>query len=391
MSVSNYVSEHLLDIVLGMYVYTYPKIDDVKLSISMVRPHDFHVYEIINGIDLSRIVIDNMKEPNVCNEGYVYIIEKINIDTYTVCNILKRLFKCKYCSFLGLKDAKAIAKQIIILRKCTKLHKKMYRYRGRKTVKAVFWKCEFSDIIHNGNKFSINISMDKDKIIMLKKRLEYMREHEYRFLNFFGYQRFGLQDPMSHLLGKLVIKRHWDLLIDILCKSRAKYIPNTPEYKVCRSLKSHSDTLRAVKAIPKSYLTMYVNAYQSYLFNIVLSKLWLDLVNEYSVEKALEIIDNKYRYIPIIGSKLYINHNIRLIVDEILAIEDINQNDFSIEVLGLDIKGDMRRALEKAYSIEVYDSGNQSNNVNIEFILNRGCYATVFLRELFRCDPNLYT
>lgn len=388
--ISSIVSENMLDIALGMYAYTYPRVDEVSIEACIPRPHGFSVYEIVNGVGLENINIDNIdiSIPTRCDNGYVYVVEKIGLDTYIVCELLKRILACSICEFLGFKDTEAVVRQVVMLKGCKNLYKKVEKKIGNGMFKAVFWYCG-TTIMHQGNKFFIKLIIDKDHKEAFMRRLELVARHGYRFLNYFGYQRFGTRNPITHILGKLLIKNEWDEFINKLCESRTRYLIGTPEHRACNAWESTDNAIVAIKTIPRRYLLLYVNAYQSYLFNVILSKLWLRLVDMYDFDKALNILEEEYRYLPIIGSRMnsYYKEAIESIINEILDVEEIKVSHFKINVLKLEAVGDTRKSVEQSYNVLAQVS---SDNIKLSFVLNRGCYATIFLRELLRIDPNMY-
>uniref|UniRef100_A0A7C2VPT1 tRNA pseudouridine(13) synthase TruD n=1 Tax=Ignisphaera aggregans TaxID=334771 RepID=A0A7C2VPT1_9CREN len=209
------------------------------------------------------------------------------------------------------------------------------------------------------------------------------------FLNFFGYQRFGTRKPVTHLIGKLLLKKEWPLLVDLMCRLRSGRASETPEGKVCSMWLRYNDYVKAVKSLPKEYLILYINAYQSYIFNVTLSMLWTRLVERYGVEKAFSYLEDRFAYIPVPGLRTpLVQEEIREIVDEVLEIEGIDQEDFRIEPLGLAVRGDTRRSLSRAYDVKIWFGDRE---MNLSFVLDRGCYATVFVRELLRTNPLRYT
>jgi tRNA(Glu) U13 pseudouridine synthase TruD len=97
----------------------------------------------------------------------------------------------------------------------------------------------------------------------------------------------------------------------------------------------------------------------------------------------------EYMFVPIIGSKLNIHRpELRVLIDDILTVEEVSIKDFRINELGLEVKGDHRQSMARAFDVKfVIDE----NMLKFFFTLSRGNYATVFLRELLRVNPLLYT
>lgn len=386
------LTEEILDVALGIHVYTYPKIDEKTIEARIPRPYGFRVYEIVNGIDLEDIDLDSSKEFDLdcCGNDnrYAYIVEKMNCDTHTLCKLMQKVLRCKSCEILGLKEAEAVSRQVVVLRGCSKLIKIMRLQYGKRYIKALLWQCTPNIVLHNGNKFRIRV-VTKD-LSTIKERLRFVHGYGYIFLNFFGYQRFGTRRPITHFLGKLLIKNELDSFMDTLCNSRIdRLIKEAPEKKVCKDWLIHGDALKSVRCIPKDYILLYINAYQAYLFNSMLSKLWLKLLELYGFEEAIKVMISEYMYLPIVGTKYYVHQRlVKEVLDEILSIEDINPSHFYVKTLAVEVKGDMRQALAQAQNVKTYFGCEE---LELSFILDRGCYATSFIRELLRTDPLNYT
>ncbi|MEM1645800.1 MAG: tRNA pseudouridine(13) synthase TruD [Ignisphaera sp.] len=385
------LTNEILDIALGMYVYTYPVIGKGMADVYVLRPYGFQVYEIVNGVDLENLDLDNFTGFNTdyCSDSnkYVYVVEKMNFDSYTLCRLMQKVLKCKSCEVLGLKDAKAITRQVVVLSVCSKPNKVMNMQYRRRYIKAFLWYCNPGIIIHNGNKFRVKI-ITKD-LDLIKKNLKFVQEYNYIFLNFFGYQRFGTRRPITHLLGKLLLKNELDLFMEILCNLRTGKIIEKLEGIVCKNWFDHNDALKSVKNIPKNYILLYINAYQAYLFNLMLSKLWLKLLELYGFKEAFKKMINEYRYLPIVGSKFHVNHKpVREVLDDIMSIEDIDPSYFHVKILALEVKGDIRQALAQAQNVKTYFD---YEGLELSFVLDRGCYATSFIREIIRTNPLNYT
>ncbi|MEM4513682.1 MAG: tRNA pseudouridine(13) synthase TruD [Ignisphaera sp.] len=392
MDVRSILTEEILDIALGIHVYTYPKIDEKTIDARIPRPHGFRVYEIVNEIDLESIDLDRPGEFDLDCRGndnrYVYVVEKMNCDSHTLCKLMQKILRCKSCEILGLKEAEAISRQAVILRGCSKLIKIMRLQYGKRYIKAILWQCAPNLVLHNGNKFRIRI-ITKD-LNTVRERLRFVHDYGYIFLNFFGYQRFGTRRPVTHFLGKLIIKNELDSFMDTLCNSRIhRLIKKAPEKIVCKNWLNHGNALKLVKRIPKDYILLYINAYQAYLFNSMLSKLWLKLLEIYRFEDAIKIMISEYTYLPIVGTKYYVHQRlVKEVLDEILSVEGINPSHFYVKTLAIEVKGDMRQALAQAQNVKTYFS---CKDIELSFTLDRGCYATSFIRELLRTDPLNYT
>jgi tRNA pseudouridine13 synthase len=151
-----------------------------------------------------------------------------------------------------------------------------------------------------GNQFSvvfrfINISDDD-----LKYNIDQLKENG--FMNYYGMQRFGVSVIPTHKVGKLVIKKQWkDVIFSILKTSVvkeavesaglvfdtwinadepveidkvAKNVPKyTIEYKILSYLKNNRFAYyNAFKSLNRQLQVLYPHAYQSYVWNTVVSE-----------------------------------------------------------------------------------------------------------------------
>ena len=128
----------------------------------------------------------------------------------------------------------------------------------------------------------------------------------------------------------------------------------------------------AFRTFPQSMQKMFVHAYQSDLFNRVLTR----IVSSGDYDMDMEI--------PLFGYRLKLikDQRIRIPMQEVLREEDIDLSSFRVDIMpDLSSKGGFRSAFEKAYDFKccVYSE----NYADLSFSLRKGCYATVFLREFF--------
>jgi tRNA(Glu) U13 pseudouridine synthase TruD len=130
--------------------------------------------------------------------------------------------------------------------------------------------------------------------------MEAWKERGYSFVNYFGMQRFGTMKPSSQDVGKLLLGGKWEEAVNALMRvgedscspawkraaehwektgdpeSTLQVMPRgaTPEIMLLKGLASHGghDSLRGVCNIPRHSRTLYIHAYQSYLWNLLVSR-----------------------------------------------------------------------------------------------------------------------
>ena len=217
--------------------------------------------------------------------------------------------------------------------------------------------------------------------------------------NFYGYQRFGLPSPSTHLVGRALVRGDLDGAVRAVTGAGAdpRDLPPGagPERAVLSALARGSDPAAALGNLPVSLRRLYVNAYQSYLFNLSLSAALEageplgpadgdvcygpggDLAR-YSGQK------NQRLALPVAGHSYYAKTRFHRYVSEAVSSEGARMSDFRVRALPeAAAEGGFRQALA---SVRGFGSGGQW----AWFELSRGSYATVLLRELVKPrDPAL--
>ncbi len=212
---------------------------------------------------------------------------------------------------------------------------------------------------------------------------------------FFGYQRFGSKRPVTHIIGKFLLLGDWCQAIDFIIgypysyehentkrarslflsgdlKESMKEFPDnfTQEKNLIKNLLKFNNCYQALKnsLIP---IRFYLEAYQSYLFNRILSR-------------ELEYIkpdEYPYKILKVPVNRSSCEDDIcRDIFDE----EGLNSLDLTNKVIKVKLNSLVRKAFMQVYDL------NLKNNT-LEFTLDRGMYATIVLRELIRGDPRMFT
>ncbi len=379
-----WISTNILDLLTGMLVYTYGVPPSVDISIP--RPEGFIVSELLGILDAERLfheIKDRVREVSAAFlnvSSATYIVEKIGIDTLTLCRELEKQLRCHSCVPLGLKEANAITYQFIVLRNCTELT----QYVEAPNFRAVLWSYETTLPKHTANRFKIRIHATL--VDTLVERLRIVQQYGY-VLNFYGYQRFGTRRPITHIAGKMLLLRDWENFLSVLCSGKWwRY--TYPESYICR-LVGKEAPLDLIKRIRREYLILYLNAYQAYLFNTLLSKIWLETLEEchFDLSSAIDKLSNALIPVPGLGASFQGSRwgsDLRML----LELEGVDLNDFKITELRISLRGDLRPALAR---IEDLVWRVRANELHLEFVLPRGGYATVLLRELSSIDPIRFT
>jgi len=297
-----------------------------------------------------------------------------------------------------------------------------------------------------GNEFEIVIRGVEGRYEAVKDKIDAITneiETNGGIPNFFGVQRFGIIRPITHVVGRHLIKGDingavMSYISDIfpgeseaakearmLCKSgklkeSLKIIPLRYERAMFNALiKNDWDSLSAVHSLPKNLQKLFVHAYQSYLFNLILSQRMKqnlpfnvaiagDVVcfhNEFGFpdpDKVEKVTANKIEGMnrllkrgrafvtaPILGYETeFADGVVGAIERKVLEEEAIELDNFRIEKMPeLSSKGTSRPVL-LASELKTEISDDELNpgqlKVKLDFFLPKGTYATVLLREYMK-------
>ncbi|MFQ5919893.1 MAG: tRNA pseudouridine(13) synthase TruD [Thermoplasmata archaeon] len=295
-----------------------------------------------------------------------------------------------------------------------------------------------------GNRFRIRlreVDLPKEEVHARLRSLNQELEEAGGFPNYFGIQRFGELRPLSHRLGRALVRGNLERAVSLYVgetfpgedpetrRARAAFrdtgdvdraLKDFPRYlSFERSLLHHlkerpGDYGGALLRFPHSLLTLFVNAYQAYLFNRMLSlrmgegmplneptsgDLLLPLdrrglpdrrrpiaVTETNREKtALQIRAGKAWV-----SGLLVGYEVPLaggamgrLERRVIREEGVRPEDFHISSLPRLASRGLRRALVASVRDFTFES---DGDVRLAFALNPGCYATSLLREVMKGD-----
>ena len=366
------------------------------------KPDDFVVKEII----CENIVCDEIQKYSDSdeNEAMIFLMKLNNWDQFKAISYIASITGInKSCiSFSGTKDKFAVTSQLISVDISSGVSYKDVENLGVKDIELTY--LGKGSRLHIGklwgNRFQIRVYFDKADLKNVRRILSSVDGNVY-FPNYFGPQRFGTKRPISHVVGKHLI--HSDLegaVMSYICDSvveedqdiqEARKLASEGDYnaafdkfpdvmhyeKIMLSVlvKKNSDFEGAFKIFPLSMRKMFVHAYQSYLFNKVLSEIIL-----------LGDDDNLDIEIPLFGYGLKIIKiaKLREAMQKVLREEDVDLSAFRVSFMPfLSSKGGIRKGFEKAHNFKVVFIEGE-NCVDLSFDLKKGCYATVFLREFFK-------
>jgi tRNA pseudouridine13 synthase len=300
-----------------------------------------------------------------------------------------------------------------------------------------------------GNKFTITVNSIRLKESTVLRRIRRINDELADFggvPNFFGHQRFGTVRPVTHVVGRNIIKGDFKSAVLTFLTFESplenpririlrreinetmdfkKALKKFPEIYIYERLmlthlsRSPNDFLGALNKLPLNLRKLIVQAYQSFLFNKILSErikrgiplneaqvgdyvlklddlglptnnpIKVELGNVSSINK--EIKDGKMVIaIPLIGLKQQLSEGLQGEIEgEILERENLKQEDFrNSHKIKVNIPGGLRAALMRImdFSFEISKDRIEplKNSVKFRFTLHKGGYATILLREFVK-------
>lgn len=347
----------------------------------------------------------------------------------------------KQMGFAGMKDKAAVTRQWICVsnKSPEELHglgDKLYNV-NIMDIKPNQKKLRIGQLI--GNKFRLLVRDVDDSYPASEEASEILGELAERGVpNYYGYQRFGKDRPNTHMVGKSLIKggikaavdryigKPYDSEPEHIREARRLYdegeleeslesMPSGMRYEkmMLRTLlkeKSKKGVLDdksyvlAMKSLPKPLSRMFVHAYQSYLFNRVVServKLGIDryvdgdilidnqehLIHEFEIDKINEEIKNfkAHPSAPLFGSKVPLaGGKLKDMEEKVLADEGLMVREFEVPVMPKLGSHGIRRSIR----FKIWDASAEATDegVLLTFSIPKGCYATAVLREVMKLD-----
>jgi len=447
-----------IDKKIGLFVYSTP--EKGIGGILRKKISDFKVQEINTNMKIMQFYSNNENYNNIFGKKLSYLnfnLQKYNLSTFEAIRKLSALTGIDINNFYfsGLKDKRGITVQKIAVKgnpieKLLKLNEKNIKIfnfnKGQKIFEGDHW----------GNYFIIkirNVTMSEYKCVQTIKNI-WNNIREFGLINYFGYQRFGVIRPITHLIGKALFKNQFELAIKIYLTLTTKYenktiskiredikrdwpdidrkfINKLPDHlyyekeilnKIINNKLSFQEIFNSV--FNPRLVRLFFHAYQGFVYNKILSyrirKYKRNIeIGDYIIildyfklptNKIVKVDSNNYETlkklvknrkavlgIPLINKKyltqtnLYENYQIKKIIkEEKLELSDIK----TIDNYFLSLKERFRPVFiyPQKFQFHTFKELNKNLKLNIEmkFLLPKGSYATILLREFMKTDPINY-
>ncbi|NWF87461.1 tRNA pseudouridine(13) synthase TruD [Candidatus Bathyarchaeota archaeon] len=366
------------------------------------------------------------------------IAEQLNIST-------------KRIQIAGIKDAKAVTAQHVTIEGVSTKDVAKVQVKDITVHPIGYVRSKISPYFLLGNNFYITIRALKHSTSPIQKRItETVREIKTigGVPNFFGHQRFGTTRPITHLVGKALVKgnvRKAAMLFLAKLGSHEhpesrharKQLQDTQDFQKALKefpkklhyerlmlrhlIKKPGDFTGAFRRLPMKLRKLFPQAYQSYLFNKFLSRriangisLNRAEVGDYVVnversglpmpnmcrianiqttkelDKAVEA-DRMRIAIPLIGFKRRPSQGLQGEIErKILEEERILPENFKIRAMPeISSRDELRTVIVPLNNFSIDEISDDSANpskrqAKLSFMLYRGSYATIPLREIIK-------
>jgi tRNA pseudouridine13 synthase len=353
--------------------------------------------------------------------------------------------------FAGLKDTKAITAQYVTLEGLAAQEIRRIHVKDIELRPVGYLHNGLSQFYLLGNSFHVRITGISHSESTARGRIDRIAEELDQaggFPNFFGHQRFGTTRPITHRVGKAIIRGDFKKAAMLLLakpsplehsesRQAREALQTTMDFK--QALKDYPKQLRyerlmlrhlvrkpqdyigAFRRLPPRLLELFPQAYQSYLFNRFLSERLVrgltlnrakagdrvvnmersglpilkmhkvvDTENVEEINNAIQAGKMKLS-IPLLGYKHRPSNGVQGEIEkEILEEESISSRDFRVSCMPeISLRGRLRVASTSLNNFCLEETAVDPVNrrklgANMSFALYRGSYATIVLRELMK-------
>jgi tRNA pseudouridine13 synthase len=422
---------------------------------------DFVVEEVL--VDGSKASIGKAAETQVlgasdAKQRYsLCVLVKRNWDTFIALkNIAKQLdVSQRQIQIAGIKDAKAVTAQHITIENCSMEDASKVNIKDIKIRPVGYVREKLSTYFLLGNSFTISIKAIKHSESTVAKRVTETAsalDAIGGIPNLFGHQRFGTTRPITHLVGKAMVEGDFEKAATLFLakpsvhehpssRSARTELQSTRDFK--RALQNFPKQLRyerlmlrhlvvqpddfvgAFRRLPFKLQALFVQAYQSYLFNLFLSA---RMVNGFSLSRAEvgDFVVNVERSglpmvnvakvagaenlseinalvkagrmrvtLPLVGIKQSLSQGVMGHIEkQVLEEESVETGSFRVdEVPEISRRGGLRAVVTPIRDFKLLGTSasaalQKAHQADLSFMLLRGSYATVLLREIMKpSDP----
>jgi tRNA pseudouridine13 synthase len=418
---------------------------------------DFVVEEML--VDGSKATINNrsrlnpLRSSSVKDRFLTCILVKRNWDTISAVKAVANGLRIGIdrIQFSGLKDTRATTAQYVTIEGISSSDVEKVQLKDIALFSVGYLHHELSQFYLLGNSFQLIISRIAHSESTVRRRIQAVTEElgqEGGVPNFFGHQRFGTIRPVTHQAGKAILRGDFEKAAMLFLaepsslehpesRDARKALQTTRDFgralkdfpiqlryerlMLAHLMRSPDDYVGAFRKLPLRLLELFTEAYQSYLFNELLSRRLMQGLSLTRVEPGDHVVNVERSGLPIltmsrtVSSESILETNsainagrMRLAIPllgyrhkhssgvngeiekQILEEEDISVSDFKVHAAPeVSLKGKLRAAVAplndfRLETISADPTEPAEHRANIHFTLYRGVYASIVLRELMK-------
>jgi tRNA pseudouridine13 synthase len=410
---------------------------------------DFLVEEVLSDgtrIRTGRGLTDHSSRDDPAGGYLHFVLEKRGMDIFQAIRVLSRELGVsrKRFAYSGTKDARAVTSQLVSL--SGGKPEGSFPVSSRLAVRTPFHsKVPLKLGDHWGNAFDIRISridLEPDEVNRRASGIESEILNAGGVPNLFGHQRFGTVRANTHVVGRHLLAGDFESAVwEYLCTpfrgegpdlvaSRVELLerrdpswglaafPRNLSYE--RTILDHlasapRDFLGALRRLPRSLLSLFVRSYQSYIFNLTLSRRIRSgnpflprsgdifecrgdrfVVGEsISLDEAtrLSVTSNGVVVYPVVGYATSAEGRVPAEVATTMEREGVRSSFFYVSQLpDVSPKGSWRPVVcpVRHMVLRPAQSEEGETSLRLSFQLGKGSYATVVLREFMKAGIGSY-
>ncbi len=380
-------------------------------------------------------------------EGGKYVVAKVTATNWEMNRLVRQISRYLGISrnlvhFAGTKDKRAVTTQLMTMEADAQAVRDLHIHQV--LIQDVYTsnkRLNIGDLV--GNRFQVKVRDTvlqgeelRSEALATKAQLDQVGG----FPNFFGLQRFGSVRPITHLVGREIVRNDMEGAVmwyvgnpnedeDEEAQEARRHLQETRDFEealrtfpskltfertvIGYLVRNPGDFVGAIRVLPGNLQMMFVHAYQSYMFNRILSErlrrgMPLDrpLVGDVVLPADRNGLPDHDKYVPVTDQNLdLVQKHVRErkafvsgvlfgqdsvfstgqmgeIERSVVESEGLKLQDFKVpEIPECNSRGSRRELLSHYKDLELRVGESE---LDVSFTLGKGCYATVLLRELMK-------
>ncbi len=380
-------------------------------------------------------------------DGGRYVVAKVTATNWEMNRLVRQISRSLGISrnlvhFAGTKDKRAVTSQLMTMEADAQAVRDLHIHQV--LIEDVYTsnkRLNIGDLV--GNRFQVKVRDTvlqgeelRSEALATKAQLDQVGG----FPNFFGLQRFGSVRPITHLVGREIVRNDMEGAVmwyvgnpnedeNEEAQEARRRLQETRDFEealhtfpskltfertvIGYLVRNPGDYVGAIRVLPGNLQMMFVHAYQSYMFNRILSErlrrgMPLDrpLVGDVVLPADRNGLPDHDKYVPVTDQNLdLVQKHVRErkafvsgvlfgqdsvfstgqmgeIERSVVESEGLKLQDFKVpEIPECNSRGSRRELLSHYKDLELRVGESE---LDVSFTLGKGCYATVLLRELMK-------